>query len=353
METSTTVAQHTRRPLGKSGVLLPPIGFGGAPIGGFRGAVPEEHASAAIRVALDAGITLFDTSPFYGYGRSELRIGRELRDLSRDSFVLSTKVGRVLGPLDAENPEPGRRQGGLPFGARFDYSAAGAERSLEQSIMRLGIPEIDVVLIHDVDVFTHGTRAEADRRYEEAVTGCYPYLANLRKEQKVRAIGVGLNEIENSLRFARDTDIDCILLAGWYTLLDQDAADALLPLCQKKGIGIILGAPFSSGVLATGVTEGARYNYGAVPNHVATRVERIQQICQRHHVDLRSAALQFPLGHAAITCVLPGAVSAAEVNGNVGHINQAIPDLFWEELVGEDLVRSDVPLPGHRQSMGQ
>ncbi|MGI9423520.1 MAG: aldo/keto reductase, partial [Hyphomicrobiaceae bacterium] len=225
------------------------MGFGGAPLGGFRGKISEQQASRTIRAALDGGQRYFDTAPFYGYGRSELRLGHVLRDLPRGSFVLSTKVGRVLEPYDRTNPPEGMRVGGLAFAARFDYSAAGAERSMEQSMMRLGIPEIDIVYIHDVDVFTHGSRDVAEHRFEEAMAGCYPYLQALRKDGMVKAIGVGLNETEMSLRFARQTDIDCILLAGRYTLLDQSALAGLLPHCEKKDIAVVLGGPFNSGVL--------------------------------------------------------------------------------------------------------
>lgn len=334
------------RPLGRTGLRVTGMGFGGAPIGGFRGAVSEDDSRASIRAALDHGLTLYDTSPFYGYGRSELRVGQALRDLPRDSFVLSTKVGRVMEPYPPSGPPEGLRPGGLPFAPRFDYSARGAERSIEQSMMRLGIPEFDILYIHDVDVFTHKSQAEADRRYDEAVSGCLPYLLELRRRGVIKAVGVGLNEVAMSLRFARETDIDCILLAGRYTLLDQEAVDELFPVCLEKGIGVVLGAPFSSGVLATGLTEAARYNYGAVPAEIADRVRRLETISARHGVGLKAAALQFPLGHPAIASVIPGAVSAREVEDNVASMAETIPAAFWDELVADGLLRSDASLPG-------
>ncbi len=322
------------------------MGFGGAPLGGFRGRISEEQASRTIQAAWDGGQRYFDTAPFYGYGRSELRLGHVLRDRPRNDFVISTKVGRVLEPYDRANPPAGMRTGGLPFAARFDYSAAGAERALEQSIMRLGIPEIDVVYIHDVDVFTHGSRAAADQRFDEAMTGCYPHLRTLRESGKVKAIGVGLNETEMSLRFAQEADIDCILLAGRYTLLDQGALAELLPLCEDKGIAVVLGGPFNSGVLATGLSDAARYDYGEVPETVAVRVKAIETICQRHGIGLRAAALQFPLAHPAIASVIPGAMSAKEVTGNLACLAVPIPGAFWTELADEGLIDAGAPLPG-------
>jgi len=332
-------------PLGNTGVRVTRMGFGGAPLGGFRGAVSDADAAATVGAAIDGGLNLFDTAPFYGYGRSELRIGQALRDRARDTFVISTKVGRVLAPYDRTNPPEGLRAGGLPFAPRFDYSAGGAERSIEHSMMRLGIPELDIVYIHDVDVFTHGSQAEAERRYNEAIAGCYPYLKRLREAGTVKAIGVGLNETAMSLRFAREADIDCILLAGRYTLLDQGALDELLPLCRQKDIAIVLGGPFNSGVLATGVTQAARYDYAAVPGEIAARVEAIQQVCSRHDVDLRAAALQFPLAHPAVASVIPGAVSALEVQGNLKSMARSIPDDFWEGLKENGLVDPNAPVP--------
>ena len=340
-----TTGKLATRKLGRTGIAVTEIGFGGAPLGGFRGAISEQQASRTIEAAWDSGQRYFDTAPFYGYGRSELRFGLVLRDRPRDSFVLSTKVGRVIEPFDRCDPPPGMRTGGLPFAARFDYSAAGAERSLEQSTMRLGIPEIDIVYIHDIDVFTHGTRAAAERRFEEAMSGCYPYLCALRDRGQVKAIGVGLNETEMSLRFAREADIDCILLAGRYTLLEQGALAELLPICEQKGIAVVLGGPFNSGVLATGLSSDARYDYGDVPDAIADRVTAITAICRKHNVDLRAAALQFPLAHSAITSVIPGAMSAQEVMDNMEVLARPIPTAFWIELVERGLIDDDAPLP--------
>jgi D-threo-aldose 1-dehydrogenase len=334
------------RRLGATDLAITQMGFGGAPLGGFRGEIAEPVALDTVQAALDAGLNYFDTSPFYGYGRSEHRFGHVLRALPREDYVLSTKVGRWLEPLDETNPPGNHRPGGLPFQAVFDYSAAGAERSLEQSMARLGISKIDIIFIHDVDVFTHGNPEEADRRCAEALKGCYPYLAELRNAGVIGAIGVGLNETERSLRFARETDIDCILLAGAYTLLDQSSLAELLPLCLEKQISIVLGSPYNSGILVTGPEGAPRYNYKPASNRIIGRVRAIQEVCRRYEVPLSAAALQFPLAHEAIASVIPGGVSRAEVSENVALMAQPIPAEFWSDLVREGLLDEQVPVPG-------
>ena len=339
------MATLTKNSLGKTALQVSNLGFGSAPLGGFRGVVPELEVTSIMQAALDAGVNHFDTSPYYGYGRSELRIGQFLRDLPRQDYVLSTKTGRWMEPLKQSHPPADLRAGGLPFQPRFDYSASGTSRSLEQSMMRLGIAEIDIVYIHDVDVFTHGTAEAADRRYREVMEGCYPELERLRGANVIKAIGVGINETERSLRFAQDTDIDCILLAGRYTLLEQDPLADLLPLCEQKDISIVLGGPYNSGVLATGVVGGAKYDYGDVPENVAARVFALQTVCNRHNVSLIAAALQFPLAHPSVISVIPGAMSLQEQNANIAAMHEPIPAEFWHDLVSSDLLAADAPFP--------
>ena len=335
----------TTERLGTTSLRVSKLGFGAAPLGGFRGKILESDVEATLVMAYGGGINLFDTSPFYGYGRSEHRIGHFLRELPRKSFVLSTKVGRWLKPLDQKSPPLNLRQGGLRFQPCFDYSADGTMRSLEQSIMRLGIPEIDIIYIHDVDVFTHGTAEAADGRYKEAMEGCYPALEKLRSEGVIKAIGVGLNETERSLRFVRDTDIDCILLAGRYTLLEQEPLDELLPACMKHDISIVLGGPYNSGVLATGLTDDAKYDYGDVPNRIGVKVKQLQLACQRHSVDLIAAALQFPLAHPTVVSVIPGAMNTAEQQANMSAMRDEISADFWQDLKDSNLIREDAPVP--------
>ena len=331
--------------LGGTNLYLSRLGFGAAPIGGFRGKIQESEVSKILQAALDNNVTYFDTSPYYGYGRSELRIGNFLRELPRESYVLSTKIGRWLEPLNLNSSPPDLRQGGLPFQPQFDYSAEGTFKSLEQSMMRLGISKIDILYIHDVDVFTHGSEEAADQRYEEVLRGCYPALEKLRSQGVIKAVGVGLNENERSLRFLRDTDIDCILLAGRYTLLEQESLSLLLPECIRKNVSIVLGGPFNSGVLATGLNDNAKYDYGKVPDHIARRVLALQSACKRFEVSLIAAALQFPLAHPTVISVIPGAMSKNEQMVNIEAMSEKIPPEFWLELKKQELIREDSPVP--------
>jgi D-threo-aldose 1-dehydrogenase len=331
--------------VGATDLFLPRLGFGAAPLGGFRGKIQESEVNEILQAAFDHNVTYFDTSPYYGYGRSELRIGNFLRELPRRSYVLSTKIGRWLEPLNFNSSATDLRQGGLPFQPQFDYSAEGTFKSLEQSMMRLGISEIDILYIHDVDVFTHGSEKAADQRYEEVLRGCYPALEKLRSQGIIKAVGIGLNENERSLRFLRDTDIDCILLAGRYTLLEQESLSSLLPECIRKNVSIIIGGPFNSGVLATGLSKNAKYDYGEIPKHIALRVLALQAVCQRFEVSLIAAALQFPLAHPTVVSVIPGAMNKNEQMVNILAMKEKIPKEFWQELKTQRLIREDAPVP--------
>jgi D-threo-aldose 1-dehydrogenase len=343
--TFMTAQAFARRQLAGTPLTTSPLGLGGAPIGGFRHRLSDDEGMQTVRAASDAGVTYFDTSPYYGYGRSEHLFGFALRGRPRDSFVLSTKVGRWMTALGAEESIAGWRPGGLPFKPTYDLSRDGTLRSLEQSLLRLGMARIDIALIHDVDVFTHGSQAEADRRFREAMDGCYPALAELRSAGVLGAIGVGLNETAMSLRFARETDIDCVMLAGRYTLLDQSALAELLPLCEKKQLSLLLAAPLNSGILAVGAREGATYDYAPAPQSVLAKVRRIEAVCRRHGVELPAAALQFPLAHPRIASVVAGAVKPAEVHENIARMAAPIAGDFWRELKREGLLDEDAPVP--------
>jgi D-threo-aldose 1-dehydrogenase len=333
------------RPVGGTSLKTTALGMGGAPLGGFRFPLDDDQGVATLRAAWKGGVRYFDTSPYYGYGRSELMFGFALRPHPREGYVLSTKVGRWMAPLRAGETVPGWRSGGLPFKPAFDYSREGTLRSLEQSMLRLGIPRIDIALIHDADVHTHGSQAEADRRLKEAMAGSYPALAELRSQGIVGAIGVGLNETAMSLRFAREADLDCIMLAGRYTLLEQGALEELLPLCERKNMSILLAAPLNSGILATGARAGATYDYKPAPPPVLDKVRRIEAVCRRHGVDLTTAALQFPLGHPRIASVVAGAIKPAEVEENIARMAVPIPADLWRELKHEGLMAEAAPLP--------
>ncbi len=333
------------RQVGGTSVNVSALGLGGAPIGGFRYVLSDQQGADTVAAAADAGIAYFDTSPYYGYGRSELVFGHALRARPRDSYVLSTKIGRWMTPLRGGETVEGWRPGGLPFKPTFDYSRDGVLRSLEQSMLRLGIPRIDIVFIHDADVTTHGSEQEADRRFKEAMAGCYPALAELRSAGVIGAIGTGLNETAMTLRFAREADLDCAMLAGRYTLLEQGALDELLPLCEQKNMSILLAAPFNSGILAMGARTGATYDYKPAAAPVLDRVGRIEAVCKRHNVELQAAALQFPLAHPRIASVVAGATKPAEVRENIARMAVRIPDDLWQELKHEKLLAAAAPLP--------
>ncbi len=331
------------RPLGRTGLRVSQIGFGGAPLGNLFAALSEADAASAVAVAFAAGIRLFDTAPLYGHGLSEHRIGAVLRHYKRDEFVLATKVGRLLRPDPAA--DGGLYRGILPFATAFDYSYDGVLRSVEDSLQRLGLARLDIVHIHDIDVWTHKSQAAMDERFAEVMGGGYRALLRLRDEKAIGAIGVGVNEWQACQRFAEAGDFDCFLLAGRYTLLEQAALDSFLPLCVARNIAIIIGGPFNTGILATGAVAGATYNYHPAPAEVMERVRRIEMVCRAHGVALASAALQFPLHHPAVASVIPGARSAAEVAANLATFETAVPAALWAELKQAGLLRADAPTP--------
>jgi len=329
----------------KSAVQVSILGCGGAPLGDLYTTLDHHEAIRTVEAAYDAGVTLFDTSPFYGHGLSEHRFGEALRDKPRTSYVLATKVGRYLVPPGDQPLDRAPFVGGLDFNHVFDYSREGTLRSIDQSMARMGISSIDCLIIHDVDVWTHGSRAAYQERFKEAMAGSYPVLAELRSQGVIKAIGVGLNEVDCCMDFAAAGDFDFFLLAGRYTLLEQGALNAFLPLCLQKNIGIMLGGPYNSGILATGAIEGAWYNYKPAPADIMARVRKIEAVCARHSVPLAAAALQFPLGHPSVSSMIPGAISPSEVQRNAQLMAQAIPSDFWAELQHERLIDEKAPVP--------
>lgn len=338
-----TLSTLPARPLGRSGIAVSALGFGGAPLGDLYALLDEASAVAAVEAALAAGVNLVDTSPLYGHGLSEHRIGAALRRSGRKDVVISTKVGRVADPFAGRGDGSGYL-GGLPHGLRFDYSYDGAMRSLEQSALRLGVDRLDIVLIHDVDVWTHGAD-RIEQRFAEAMDGAYRALDDLRASGTVGAIGVGVNEAQMCERFARAGDFDAMLLAGRYSLLEQPALASFMPLAQAKGIGLMLGGVFNSGILATGPVAGAKYNYRAAPPEILARVAAIEAVCARHGVPLRRAALQFPLGHPAVASLVMGAVKPEEVADQVAELSAPVPAALWTELTAEGLLGAAVPVP--------
>jgi D-threo-aldose 1-dehydrogenase len=333
------------RQVGRTGLKVGVLGFGGAPLGDLYERIPEERALATLETAWQCGIRLFDTAPLYGYGLSEHRFGHVLRNKPRANFMLSTKVGRWLRPERPERIDRGQFAGGLNFLPVYDYGYDGTMRALEQSYQRLGMDHIDIALIHDVDIWTHGSAEAYDQRFREAINGAYRALDELRRNGIVKAIGAGVNEVEPCVRFASEGAFDCFLLAGRYTLLEQKGLDDLFPLAEKQGFSFLLGGPFNSGILATGPIPGAKYNYQPAPPAIAERAARIASVCKRHDVPLAAAAIQFPLGHPNVASIVPGAVNPSEVERNADYISFPIPNGLWEELKAEKLLAADALVP--------
>lgn len=296
------------------------LGLGTAPLGGLYEAVSDEEGHRLVEAAWDAGLRFFDTAPLYGSGLAEQRLGTVLRTKPRDAFVLMTKVGRLL--REDAPPDPGETFKGMPpLNPVFDFSYEGVMRSVEESLSRLGMDRVDVLLIHD-----------PDDNYEQALTGAYRALDTLRSEGTIRAVGAGMNQNEMLTRFAREANFDVFLLAGRYTLLDRSGADELLPLCLERGIAIVAGGVFNSGILAD-PGPGAHYNYRPAPPELLERARQVSSICERHGVDMKAAAIQFPLRHQAVTAVLTGCRSESELDENLSLFQSPIPDELWTELV--------------------
>src|ERR1700746_3368885 len=302
-----------KRRVGKTKLEVTTIGLGGAPMSGFRVTISEADALALTDATYGLGVRYFDTAPAYGYGRSELRMGAGLRDKPRDSFVLSTKVGRVVHAMKpGEKPTADFRENGLPgFAPAFDYTYDGVMRSIEDSCSRLGLSRIDIALVHDVDFWTTRDRSLLDERFKTVMDSGFKALDELRKAGVIGAIGVGINEADTSLRFIQAGNFDCMLLAGRYTLLEQGGLQAFLPECVKRNVSVILGGPYNSGILTGGVTPGATHDYAPAPAPLIEKAQKIEAVCRRHGVELGAAALQFPLHHRAVCAVIPGALSIA------------------------------------------
>ena len=339
---TTVLDARTSRP-----VRLTRMGFGGAPLGNLYRRVSEEEAQGALCAAHACGIRYFDTAPLYGFGRSEERIGVAIERLGRENIVLSSKVGRLLVDCSAAEVTS------APFvdvprkKVVFDYTYDGVMRSLESSLRRLAVDDIDIVLVHDVDAFAHGTRALSDARVRELFdAGGYRALEELKAGGRIAAFGAGVNEWQVCEKLLELAEFDVFLLAGRYTLLEQEALDTFLPMCLARDVGIILGGPFNSGILATGAVEGARFDYDAAPRSIMDRVRRIEAVCRNHEVRLPAAALRFVLAHPAVRSVIPGAMSEREVRQNVALLEQPIPPQLWADLKSARLLRDEAPVPG-------
>ena len=323
--------------LGRSPVHVTELSFGAAGIGNLYTPVSDATACASVQAAWEVGIRCFDTAPHYGLGLSELRLGAALRDYPREAYTVSSKVGRILEPL--RHPDGDDLANGFAVPAshrrRWDFTAAGVERSLADSLRRLSLDRIDIVYLHD-----------PDEHAEQALREAYPALEKLRNQGVIGAIGVGMNQAALPARFVMETDIDVVLLAGRYTLLDQSGLDDLLPAAEARGVSVVIGGVFNSGVLAD-PHRGATFDYGAVPEEALSRALRMQVLCEKHGMNLRSAALQFPFGHSAVSSVLIGARNPDEVRDAVDQVKQPIPLSLWHELRTTGLLPENVPLPEH------
>jgi D-threo-aldose 1-dehydrogenase len=341
---------ETRRLRTSAGTLdLTVLGFGGGPLGNLYGAISDEDADNTLDAAFDGGIRVFDTAPYYGFGLSEERFGRVLPRQERASYVLSTKIGRVLRNCPPEDVPASHFRETPSRTFDFDYSYDGVMRSHEDSLRRLGQERIDILLVHDIDAPTHGSREASDARVRELFDkGGFRALEELRSSGAVMAIGAGVNEWEVCGPLLEHGDFDCFLLAGRYTLLEQEAADSFLPLCERKNIGIILGGPFNSGILATGPVPEARYNYEPAPSDILARVTHLEAVCYSHGVKLIEAALQFVLGHPAVRTVIPGANNPEQVKANLRLLRTRIPPSLWSDLKSEGLVRAHAPVPAEK-----
>lgn len=325
------------RQIGSSGVEVTELGFGGAPLGAIGGRLTEEDAGAIVRAALDGGIRYFDTAPLYGHGLSERRVGSVLSTVPRDSFTLSSKVGRLLVPAGE-----GERYAGMrdtePYAIRYDYSYDGVRRSIGESLERLRLDRIDIALCHDIDVWTHGDAQPGI--FDAAVKGALPALADLREEGAVRAIGLGVNEWRVCSEVMDRFDVDCFLLAGRFTLLEQEPLDSFLPKCVEAGVSIVIGGPYNSGILATDERRFATYDYKPSPDDLYQKAQAIRRTAERHGVDPRAAALQYPLRHPAVAAVIPGVRALGELEQNFGFVTAEIPQALWDELAERGLSRS-------------
>lgn len=290
-------------------------------------------------VALESGITYFDTAPFYGFGLSERRVGEALRD--RPGTILSTKVGRLLAKGAWQDPAEHGWPAGLPFHHVYDYSYDGVMRSYEDSLQRLGMDRIDILYLHDLGSFTHVDPEEEARHFRDAMSGGYRALDELRRAGDVGGIGIGVNETEVCLRVLEQGEWDVFLLAGRYTLLEQRALDALFPACESLGTSIVIGGPYNSGILAGGTT----WNYSEAPKDLRRRVAAIRKVCDSHNTPLPAAALQFCLAHPVVKTVIPGARTANELRQTVGWMDVDIPAGLWAHLKSSGLLRHDAPTP--------
>jgi D-threo-aldose 1-dehydrogenase len=340
----TLTTRHWDR-LGNGGLTFTELGFGAAPLGNLYRAISDAAAEEILEAAWAGGVRYYDTAPLYGFGLSETRMNRFLRGKPRDSYVLSTKIGRLLKAATPETRDGIGKWFDIPSRREvYDYGYDAVLRSLEFSLERLGVDRVDILYAHDLDVFNHKSQDALDARLREFLDGGYRALCELREQGVIRAFGAGINEWQPCQWLAERGDFDLFLLAGRYTLLEQEALDSFLPLCEAKGIGIVVGGPYNSGILATGPRPGAFYNYDPAPPDILDRVARIEALCDRHGVRMLDAAFRFPLHHPAVVSVIPGGQGITEMEANLAAAQADIPTALWADLKAEGLMRADAPV---------
>jgi D-threo-aldose 1-dehydrogenase len=329
-----------------SDITFTSVGLGTGPLGELFGKLDEKTAIATVEAAYASGVRMFDSSPHYGNGLAEARLGAGLRGVPRDDIVVSTKIGRIMDPRgEKPKPVPGvvAFAGGHPHAARFDYSYDGAMRSIEHSLLRLGMDRLDIVLIHDCDRWTHGD--DAPQRFKEAMDGAYVALDRLRAEKVVKGIGFGINEADTCAKFARAGDFDIGMMAGRHSLLDQSGLAEMLPLALERNIAILVAGVFNSGILATGSVAQAKFEYVDAPPAVLDKVRRLEILCAAHGVSLRQAAIQFAGMHPAVVSVVLGAVRPEEIEANVRDAEAAIPPALWSDMKAAGLLDPAAAIP--------
>ena len=325
------------RTIGATEIQVTELGFGGAPLGAVGDRLTDADVQAIVQRAWQGGLRYFDTAPLYGHGLSEKRLGSVLRELPRDEFVLSTKVGRLLVP-EAQGERFAGMRDAEPLAIKYDYSYDAVRRSLTSSLERLGLDRVDILLCHDIDVWTHGDAQPGI--FDAARNGALPALRELREQGVVRAIGLGVNEWQVCSRVLDEMDVDCFLLAGRFTLLEQEPLAKFLPQCLQRQVSVIIGGPYNSGILATDNPRRATYDYKPAPEHLLRKAAAIRRLCQDHGIDPRAAALQYPLRHPAVAAVIPGVWAVREVEENLALFDTEIPGALWSDLAAAGLAEA-------------
>jgi len=334
------------RTIGRTGASVTQVGLGCAPLGDLFEALSETQAQATVQAAWDAGVRYFDTAPFYGYGKSEHRLGTFLRQQPRSDFVISTKVGRVLrAARNWQSFDKGGWAGGLPFEFDVDFSYDGIMRSVEDSLQRLSLPSVDMLVIHDLDFYFHKNEARVNAYLHQLFTSGWRALDELRRNKVIKGVGAGINEQGMIPRFLDLVELDFFLVANGYNLLTQAMLDSEFLRCAEQGISVIIGAVFASGILATGAVPGARYFYAPASDEILAKTRQIEALCRRHQVALPAAALQFLLANPLVSAIIPGAQTPEHVQSNLKLVQQPIPAAFWAEMKATGLLRENAPTP--------